>query len=54
MTRYFVNPKELCACCLWTETEDEFTDSFVESVLALGYVECGWLRYQWYKWWKAR
>ena len=54
VTRYFINAAELTACSVWTEEEDAFTESFVESLIDNGYVECGWWRYQWYKWWKAR
>ena len=54
MKRYFVNPTYLGAVTVWAETSDFLSDSFVENLRGIGYVECGWLRYQWYKWWKAR
>lgn len=54
MTRYFVNSKHKCAVRIWVETGDMISDGLVWNLTGIGYVECGWLRYQWYKWWKAR
>lgn len=54
MTFYFVHIVRRAACKLHVESLDWFAASFREEMLRDGYVECGWWRYQWYKWWKAR
>ena len=54
MTRYFVNEFDKVAIRVWSRDDDWLFESMEESLLDEGYVECGWWRYQWYKWWKTR
>lgn len=57
-TRYFVHEADRSAVRIYVHSTEPNSDwlsiDLVDDVLALGYVECGWLRYQWYKWWKVR